>query len=409
MRVEQVVPVTRTLELAELSEMLGRRYRPALPFSPEIVDFTAALSQAIFRDRDASAYPELQALAFWMRKAEVMRLKQDFEQYRKPGLILAPRGLAFHIPPANVDTMFMYSWLIAALTGNRSVIRLSLRAAPQAELLYSILNRVLAGAPDTLRESTMIVRYGHESEITDTISSHADVRVIWGGDATVREIRKSPLPPHAKEITFPDRFSLCLMGAREYLDLDAAGAQDLTNRFFNDAFWFDQLACSSPRVLIWRGEDANCRQAGRLFFDRLATDLERRSHLLPADVWLQKFTFACRTILERPVLDYSERAGAAMLGFEELNQVGRDHCGGGLFFQTRVLNARDIVAFVDRRDQTLTYFGIREEELRSVAEELAGRGIDRMVPVGRALQFHRYWDGYDLLAEFTRGVHMASA
>ena len=33
-----------------------------------------------------------------------------------------------------------------------------------------------------------------------------------------------------------------------------------------------------------------------------------------------------------------------------------------------------------------------------------GRGIDRLVPVGQALSFHRFWDGYDLIRELVRHV-----
>ncbi len=35
--------------------------------------------------------------------------------------------------------------------------------------------------------------------------------VIWGGDETVADIRKNPLGPRAKEITFADRYSVGFM------------------------------------------------------------------------------------------------------------------------------------------------------------------------------------------------------
>jgi hypothetical protein len=34
--------------------------------------------------------------------------------------------------------------------------------------------------------------------------------------------------------------------------------------------------------------------------------------------------------------------------------------------------------------------------------------VDRIVPVGQALQFQRFWDGYDLLQELTRHVYIGS-
>ena len=37
---------------------------------------------------------------------------------------------------------------------------------------------------------------------------------------------------------------------------------------------------------------------------------------------------------------------------------------------------------------------------------LYGRGIDRIVPFGQALSFGTLWDGFDLLAELTRTIHI---
>ena len=45
-----------------------------------------------------------------------------------------------------------------------------------------------------------------------------------------------------------------------------------------------------------------------------------------------------------------------------------------------------------------------EVTLDELCVELAGRGVDRIVPFGSALSFSAVWDGYDLLAEFSRLV-----
>jgi hypothetical protein len=50
----------------------------------------------------------------------------------------------------------------------------------------------------------------------------------------------------------------------------------------------------------------------------------------------------------------------------------------------------------------LSHFGFTEAELTDLVRALAGRGIDRVVPVGQVLAFAPIWDGYDLLREFTR-------
>ncbi|MEV4088519.1 gamma-glutamyl phosphate reductase, partial [Nonomuraea fuscirosea] len=70
----------------------------------------------------------------------------------------------------------------------------------------------------------------------------------------------------------------------------------------------------------------------------------------------------------------------------------------------RLESLGELASLVERRDQTMTHFGFGQAELEELAMGLAGRGVDRMVPVGSALSFHRVWDGVDLPAEFTRLV-----
>jgi hypothetical protein len=92
---------------------------------------------------------------------------------------------------------------------------------------------------------------------------------------------------------------------------------------------------------------------------------------------------------------------------DTLEAFDRGHCGGGFLFEIRFEALADLVGYLRRRDQTLTYFGFERAELQAFAAATRGQGIDRIVPVGRALNFHRYWDGMDLLAEFSRRIHIA--
>jgi len=83
----------------------------------------------------------------------------------------------------------------------------------------------------------------------------------------------------------------------------------------------------------------------------------------------------------------------------------RENCGGGLFFEVMSHDlATDLSTLVGPRDQTVTTFGVGREELTALAGRLNGRGVDRFVPVGRALAFDSTWDGSNLLIEFSRRV-----
>ena len=54
--------------------------------------------------------------------------------------------------------------------------------------------------------------------------------------------------------------------------------------------------------------------------------------------------------------------------------------------------------------QTITYFGINPEELQQNIIENKLRGIDRIVPIGKAMDIGVIWDGHDLLRELSREI-----
>ncbi len=378
---------------------------PLVPFSPEIRDFCAKLSRRLFTDPRSKKLPDLQALAFHLRPAEIQRLEDVFRATAPPRL--QPRGLALHIAPANVETMFVYSWLFSALMGNRNIVRISSDAPETALLLAHAFAEVLEDAPEAIRQSIAIVQYGHDSAITGGFSEACDVRVIWGGVETVRAIRAIPLAPRATEIVFADRYSFAVLRAGAYLALDPAGRAALADKFFNDTFWFDQMACSSPRLVVWHGDRDETTQAARAFYGDLAAAIKRRGHSPDTGTSLTRFAFACRAALDGPVTTVERHGG----GFEtvalvELTPFCREHCGGGLLYQFHTADLSPLGEFVDRRDQTVTYFGYDGESLEELARRLSTRGVDRIVPIGKALEFGRYWDGYDLFLEFSRHVDL---
>lgn len=103
------------------------------------------------------------------------------------------------------------------------------------------------------------------------MSSLCDVRVIWGGDATIKEIRRAALLPRATEITFADRYSLAVIDADYYLEYGEY--ERVAQDFYNDTYLSDQNACTSPRVIIWYGN--NKEKAKEKFWDELETLVEK--------------------------------------------------------------------------------------------------------------------------------------
>ena len=413
MIVERVVPGPAPLEVEEL--LRGLREAPrdcADPFHPARIEFSAAVSRAIFDHPPARAYPELLAAAFWLRRAEVSRLAQQFSELEATGSLRAPRGLAFHLPPTNVDTMFMYPLIASFLVGNLNVVRVSrTRFGPQVKLLCDVLERVLTQERFAgFAQELAVISYDHEAEPTAELSREADVRLLWGGDQTVARLRAVPIGPAAHELTFGDRFGFAVLRPDAVLEADAQSRSTLAERLFRDMYWFDQLACASPRLLIWVGAQAKVNDARQILFEELAQVIATRGYRLAAGPAIAKLTFTHQALIDRPV-ERVDRFGAnlVVLSLTDLSAFDRSHPGFGLLFEARVDSLSDLVGFVKRKDQTVVAHGFSHTELTAFARSLHGRGVDRIVGFGDALSFGRFWDGYDLIAELTRTIHVVEA
>ena len=96
------------------------------------------------------------------------------------------------------------------------------------------------------------IRYNHaDRAVTNRLSALSDARVIWGGDAKITEIRRSPIPPEAVELTFPNRESILLIDSEAWVACDHKDC--VAQAFYTDTYECEQQACSSPRLIAWLG------------------------------------------------------------------------------------------------------------------------------------------------------------
>lgn len=367
-------------------------------------DFLAGFGRMLLAPALARRHPELGALGFFLRPGELARTLDRLAGEH----VRVPRGLVFHIPPANVDTVFVYSWALSALMGNRNVVRLSPRAGEVTGVLVETLRAALAGADPVVAGTQRMISYARSDEVTAALSAACDLRVIWGGDDTVTGIRRHPLAPHARDLTFPDRSSFSVVSAAAWLAAPPATRAATADGFVTDAYLFDQAACSSPRAVFWVGSAADYGRARPDFTRHLAEALARRGWDVDAAMAVEK-----RVATYGLAADGAASAiafhGNALAEVTLTSSAARPRrwLGAGTFAHARLDDLAELAGLVERRDQTMTHFGFAAADLRLLATALAGRGVDRMVPVGGALTFHRVWDGVDLPAEFTRLVTVA--
>lgn len=384
---------------------------PLRPFSEEAVSFLADLSASILRSRDLRPFPELTALGFWMRPGSVKRLSQARGSVGAMGArhatesILAARGTVFHVAPSNVDTIFVYSWLVSLLAGNCNVVRLSRRAGPQIEALLGVIVEALDRHP-RIGERTLLVRFDPEPRTLGLFSGSCDVRVVWGGDATVAEIRRSPLPPLSSEVVFGDRFSLGVLRAAAWLDANDGVRERIVRGLVNDAYWFMQMACSSPRLLVWIGSSDEIPPARDEFWPRVRAEVSERAFDLSPRDYVSKRAASIELAIEQPARIEPEPTGdLARVWVEGPSLEHRTrHCGAGLFWETGLDGLDGLDPWLERRVQTVTHFGFSSDDIAAFLRRSRAKGGDRWVPFGQALDFDTVWDGIDLIAAFTRTI-----
>lgn len=380
-------------------------------FSEVCVSFISELSQSILSNQRFRKFPELIALAFWMRKTHLMELKREFEQ-EKGTRVLLPRGQVVHFAPSNVDTIFVYSWFLSLLMGNSNVVRISQKQSEQLTVLLQVVNELMAKSQyKEIQSRTMVVTYPHDEAVTEKLVSYCNMRVIWGGDEAVRSIRKIPMPSHATELVFGDKFSLAAIRAESYLLAGSREQTRVAEHFYNDAIWFDQMACSSPRVVCWVGDSQQNQAAKQIFWSQLDGMVSKKQpEIAPATImnkWVAGLTLSAEGKADRFYLQSQNHIHRVQLS-EPYHLSREQHCGGGLFLEADFNDLAQLKTLLTPKDQTLSIYGFEQQELHRFASSLAGAGIDRIVPVGQALQFHTVWDGHRLFEMFTREVHIAN-
>ncbi len=382
-----------------------RQAPPLAPFSEPVLGFLAALSAALLGEPAWRAHPGLVALGFWLRPAGLARLRAHADGSGGDGRRRAA-GVVLHLAPGNVDNLFAYPWVISLLCGNADVIRLSSRPSDERTALLELIRRLLADdAHATIRARCAIVRYGHDDAVTGELSALADRRVIWGSDATIAHLRALPAPPACQDILFPDRQSAALLSAAA---LD--GAADLDNpveALYRDAYTFDQRACASPRLLLWLA-DGDVQAARARFWPAFADCVSRRQPLLGEADLVDKLAAVQSVALEQEVVveaGHDRRLMRVLLSRPDHAALA-GHGGAGLFFEGIASDTRAIGSWLPPRTQTLTHWGFDGAGLDALCAALGEDLPDRLVPLGRALDFDPLWDGMDLFERLSRQVRV---
>lgn len=376
---------------------------PMTPFSDEVLAFFDDLSRELMTDKTCRAYADVVTLGFWLRSSSMHSMRKKYLRIDDESLRIG-RGVAFHIAPSNVPVNFAYSLFTGLLLGNANIVRVPSKKFPQIACIASAIERQLE-VHSELRSYIALIRYERDPEINELLSALCDVRIVWGGDATINELRKAALPPRATEITFSDRYSLAVIDADMYLE--SGDKKRIAQDFYNDTYLSDQNACTSPRVVVWHGKQIDV--AKQIFWDEL--------HALAVDRYQLQAVQSVDKLLKTCLVaaDASENIGhvrvvphedqlLVRLQVDRLRpELMRYRGNSGYFYEYDCTDLLELAAFCnDTHCQTLSYFG--DGGVLRPLLQTGLRGIDRVVPIGHTMDFDLIWDGYQMVEHMTRVI-----
>lgn len=376
--------------------------KPDIPFSDNVVNCLNDLSKELLKDRESRMYPDVVTFAFFCRKSNLIQLK---ERYVDANVIRLGRGLIFHIAPSNVPINFGYSLVAGLLAGNINVVRVSSKTFPQVDLIIRHLYNLLqTERHNDILKKIVLLRYDRMSSANSILSSKCNVRVIWGGDRTIATIRENPLPPRSFDVCFADRYSISAINPRAILAATESDLGKLAEAFYNDTYLFDQNACSAPHTIFWLNSE-RLKEAQRRFWASVHSYASVKYPFQPI-MAIDKLTAFYRQAVNMDIKNESMPDNVVVrVELKDLPDNIEDfRCTCGYFSEYVIEKLADIASTINIKYQSLGYYGMNKEDLRSFVLENHIRGLDRIVPIGETTDFSLTWDGYNLIDTFTREV-----
>lgn len=374
--------------------------KPDIPFADNIIEFLNALSSAILKDRSCRLYPDVITFAFFCRKANIMLLK---EKYSSTDDLRLGRGILFHIAPSNVPINFGYSLVAGLLAGNNNIVRVSSKQFPQVDLIIKHLQELMDGGQhDEVAKRIALVRYDRSSDASAFFSSICNVRVIWGGDATIQTIRQNAIPARSFDVCFADRYSIAAINPDAIISASDADIKKLAESFYNDTYLFDQNACSAPHTIFWMNTESLTAAKNR--FWTAVHDYTAQKYELQAVMSVDKLTAFYRQAASMDIK--KEIMPDNVVVRTELSELPKDiedfRCACGYFSEYTIDSLDEIAPIITTKYQSLAYYGFDCDNLVEFVKHNRLQGLDRIIPIGETTAFSLTWDGYNLIEMFSR-------
>lgn len=371
------------------------------PFNITSLRFIEALREELKKNRRINEYPELIYFIFWLRKSKIKKIEDDFKDEN----LRNGRGLVFHISSSNLPTNFIYSFIFGLLSGNSNIVKIPSASFPEKKILISAINKILKKKKfELIKKTNLFVTIERNSESFFNISKNCDARVIWGGDNSVLSIRNIPIKPRSIELVFPDRYSFCVIkGTSLNTQNKKRQIKTIAEKIFRDTYNLSQLACNSPHVIFIIGKikEKNLKLLWDCFLDVVKKKIN-----LENSISFDKFDKLVSNIIKINSISSVKRFGNyfSLVNLNSIDDIENIRGKNGIFFIKKIKKINELSNYITEKCQTISYFGFKKKEMLDFVTMNNLNGVDRIIPIGQAMDIDVVWDGYETLKHLSRVI-----
>jgi hypothetical protein len=368
-------------------------------FDKNIIIFLDEISKEILKSKQCKKFPDLVAFGFWCRSNNIKSLYRNYSFFKNR----IGRGSVLHISPSNVPTNFAYSMVFGLLSGNSNIIRLPSKNFFQVDILCKILKKL--SKKNHLRKNfkrLLLIRYDNSDLISSELSKLVDARIIWGGDKTINKFKTFFTKPRCIDLAFADRYSISLIDSNKLSKLNINQLKALTHKFFNDTYTMDQFGCSSPNVIFWLGANNTFKKK---FWDELSRVVNQKYNLdlSGANKKISNLMNFALKKKEKFKINVN-KFNLITLKSKNYNFDTLENVNFGTFLEINLNNINQLKKYTSSKLQTVTYYGIDFKIIKNFIVKNKVKGIDRIVPIGRAFDLTPEWDGLDIISTLSRTI-----
>lgn len=304
-----------------------------------------------------------------------------------------PKGLVVHWMAGNVPTLSFLSLIQGVLTKNANLIKIASGTDDLLAQLLALLSTVNAGESYSGRDlvrSIAVIRYHRsQKDLSAAISRQADVRIFWGSNKGVAELRALPAKLHSCDLIFSNKTSFMVIDSSSLSTMDT---KTIAKQVATDVSVFEQKACASPHTMFLETKDTLVLEK---FVLCLKEALDKTLTSIPKSIPSQHEISAILNL--RAQYDmfhqawYSDGIEYTILS-DDFVQLGPP-IGNRTLFIRKIDDLEHIANLITPEVQSVGILA-EKEKFERLTGLFAEKGVQRFTNIGAMTHFESPWDGY---------------